>query len=906
MSVSKYKFVSPGVQVAEIDNSQIPNEPVGYGPVIIGRSERGPARPTTVNSFSDFVEVFGNPIAGGKGGDVWRDGNYTAPTYAAYAAQAWLKSASPATFVRLLGEEHPDATEDGLAGWEADSAYGLFIGSTGSGDDYGKAVLSAVFYLNSGSSIALLSGSAPATDAFVLSNAGSCGFQIGIAGPNSFEYTSSFNFDKNSERFIRKVFNTNPTLSNTEITQTDAVKPYWLGETFEKALFANLDLDTNNTAVDKQFAVLTKFSDGASWSGANYRFSSNPARTGWIFSQDLSTNTGSYDSELMTKLFRLVSLETGEWDQKNLKISISDVKAPVSDFNTYGTFTVEIRKANDSDSKPQVVERFTGCTLDPASEDYVARKIGDMYQVWDYTDNRYRWYGNYTNKSKFVRVEMNPDVEAGTTDTQLLPFGFYGPDVPIATSFTSGSAITGSKFIENVDIVGAPADMYCTFEYPTLSLREYSTLGELSSPKRAYWGVTTGRVTNYVRFDESYADMVRVRTFDVADMVPSFTFTLDDICWTGRNNVNAMYSGSSRVAGTSITAVGGSYKSVLSAEFNKFTLPMFGGFDGLDITEKEPFRNELLEGKSETDSYAYNTIKRAINTVSDPETVEYNLMAIPGVYNSGLVAHAIGVCENRADALYIADVDSGYRANTENTDDFELRQGTVASAVDYVKDTLQLNTSYGCCYYPWLQTKDTITNSLVWMPPSVLALGTFASSEKKTEIWFAPAGFNRGGLNAGAGGLPVVNIADRLNKDDRDKLYEANINPIGIFPAEGIMILGQKTLQVTRSATDRINVRRLMLYVKKEISKMASTVLFDPNVKVTWNRFVGQAEPFLNSVRSRYGLSGYTLILDETTTTPDLVDRNIVYAKIILIPTKTIEHIAIDFVISNTGASFQD
>jgi phage tail sheath protein FI len=181
-----------------------------------------------------------------------------------------------------------------------------------------------------------------------------------------------------------------------------------------------------------------------------------------------------------------------------------------------------------------------------------------------------------------------------------------------------------------------------------------------------------------------------------------------------------------------------------------------------------------------------------------------------------------------------------------------------------------------------------------------------ASSAAKSELWFAPAGFTRGGLSNGAAGLPVVQTRYRLTSKHRDSLYEANINPIAQFPAEGIVIFGQKTLQVTPSALDRINVRRLMVYVKKEISRMAATLLFDQNVDTTWNRFLSKAEPFLSSVKSRFGLTEYRVVLDETTTTPELVDRNIVYAKVFLKPARAIEFIAIDFVITNTGASFDD
>ena len=146
----------------------------------------------------------------------------------------------------------------------------------------------------------------------------------------------------------------------------------------------------------------------------------------------------------------------------------------------------------------------------------------------------------------------------------------------------------------------------------------------------------------------------------------------------------------------------------------------------------------------------------------------------------------------------------------------------------------------------------------------------------------------------------------RLTAKERDKLYEANINPIASFPSEGIVIFGQKTLQVTKSALDRINVRRLLIYLKKQISRLSTQVLFDPNVQTTWNRFIALVEPFLGSVQARFGIQEYKLVLDDTTTTPDLIDQNVMYAKIFIKPTRTIEFIALDFVVASTGASFED
>ena len=185
-------------------------------------------------------------------------------------------------------------------------------------------------------------------------------------------------------------------------------------------------------------------------------------------------------------------------------------------------------------------------------------------------------------------------------------------------------------------------------------------------------------------------------------------------------------------------------------------------------------------------------------------------------------------------------------------------------------------------------------------------LGVLASSQKASELWFAPAGFNRGGLSDGAAGIPITAVTERLTSKNRDTLYESRINPIASFPSSGIVVFGQKTLQERQSALDRINVRRLVIYLKKQISILSTQILFEQNVQATWNRFKSLIEPLLANTKVNFGITDYRLILDESTTTPDLIDQNILYAKIMVKPARAIEYIAIDFVIASTGASFDD
>jgi hypothetical protein len=333
---------------------------------------------------------------------------------------------------------------------------------------------------------------------------------------------------------------------------------------------------------------------------------------------------------------------------------------------------------------------------------------------------------------------------------------------------------------------------------------------------------------------------------------------------------------------------------------------MFGGYDGLSVKERDPFRNTRIDDVlTEVGNYTYHTLRRAIDTVADPEVIQTNMITIPGITNENITKYLLETCEARADALAIIDVKSGFQPRHESNSDIADRRGNLQSVLDNMK-ARNLNNSYGAAYYPWVRIRDDLGGTTIEVPPSVVALGVMATTERAEAVWFAPAGFQRGGLSHGAGGLPVVGVETKLTSRNRDDLYDVNINPIASFPAEGIVVFGQKTLQATRSALDRINVRRLLIFVKRGISRIASTTLFQPNVQATWNSFKSRADNFLADVKVRFGVDAFRVILDDTTTTADLIDRNIMYAKIFIKPTRAIEFIAIDFIITRSGASFED
>ena len=1001
MSITKFKFVSPGVYINEIDNSQLPRLSDPIGPVIIGRSERGPSmRPTQINSFSDFIEVFGSPIGGRKGDDVWRDGNMIGPTYAAYAAQAWLRNTNALTFVRLVGQQHEDATTAGTAGWSAGTvgtdggAYGLFVANSGSGATAKKGALAAIWYLKSGE-LALKGTAAGSTlddvtvsgsNVMVESNGNYAGFTAQIMTGSTVVHETQFNFDRTSATYIRNVFNTNPMLTNSQITSD--VETYWLGQTYDRHLVEQCgqeasgydgtagSADISDGASGEYYGFVAPLKLGSNTPGA-MTMGAREAKSGWVIGQDLTSNNSSYDAASMQKLFRFVTLSPGDWEQKNLKISLQNIKTSPNDYNKYGTFDIVIRKVDDLDNSISIVERFSACNLNPFSANFIGRKIGDRRLVWSDTERRYREYGEHANMSKFVRVELNGDIENGTADQLLLPFGFFGPPRYIGFTVSSGSApssvasdggvtmvtnsgnglaagtyqnvfgrdtdvLSGSAELSEVTggdvlvyISGSTADdgaeagdaaaagnaeigFTGSYEFPRLYLRASASQGGLSDAGDAYWGVDTTREDSSILLEDSWSDTVYPLAYGISshdadsssDTEVSFYFTLDNIINnsspTDYKPSESTWLSGSRAAGTSITAVSSSYKAVLLAGADRFTLPLYGGFEGVDVTQSEPFSNVVISSTAtDTTNYAYYSVKKAIDMCSDPEVVDMDLLCMPGLTHEGLTNHMINVAENRGDCLAIIDLANAYTPKTESTAAAESRGANVSTAVSNMRSR-GLNSSYGAAYFPWVQISDPQTAQRVWVPPSVVALGAMSYGQKTQELWFAPAGFTRGGLSEGRGGLPVIAVSERLTSSERDDLYDANINPIAQFPAEGIVIFGQKTLQVTESALDRINVRRLMIFVKREISRMAATLLFDQNVQSTWDRFTGRVNPFLASIKSRLGLMDFKVVLDNTTTTPDLIDRNIMYAKIFLKPAKAVEFIAIDFVITDSGAAFED
>ncbi len=269
---------------------------------------------------------------------------------------------------------------------------------------------------------------------------------------------------------------------------------------------------------------------------------------------------------------------------------------------------------------------------------------------------------------------------------------------------------------------------------------------------------------------------------------------------------------------------------------------------------------------------------------------DLNLLCVPGVTTAGVITGGIAYAEGRKDILFVAD--APMMLEPLDTVDFRKGEGTYTHAA--------FNSSYAALYYPWLVIYDPLTGRNKTVPPSGAVTGCIARSDEKTEVWYAPAGIDRGRI---AG---VLSLAYKAGRGERDVLYSEGINVIASFPDTGINIWGQKTLQSQSSATDRINVRRLMMHVEKAISQSSRFVVFEPHNAKTWRSLVRTIDPFMLGIKSRGGLYDYRIQCDEETNTADMIDKNQLVLRVFAKPTKTAEFIELNFVLMATGADFKE
>ncbi len=327
-----------------------------------------------------------------------------------------------------------------------------------------------------------------------------------------------------------------------------------------------------------------------------------------------------------------------------------------------------------------------------------------------------------------------------------------------------------------------------------------------------------------------------------------------------------------------------------------------GSFNGADFgtqNASHPF-NFYLETDNDTNSQGVNLAtsaatlgtggyKTAINLLKNKDEYDIDLLFLPGILDQNgsnsntIISDAINLCEERGDCFLVYD-------NTFLSD-------TVAIAKT---NTEARNSSFAAAYYPWVQIQDNTTGNFRYVPPSVVIAGVYHFNDTIGQPWFAPAGLNRGGIDS------AVQAYRKLTQGNRDDLYESNVNPIATFPGQGVTVFGQKTTQKKASALDRVNVRRLLINLKKFVANSSRGLVFEQNTTDLRNQFLNTVNPYMEQVQANQGLNAFRVVMDDSNNTPDTIDRNQLIGQIFIQPTRTAEFIVLDFVVQPTGAAFPE
>lgn len=310
----------------------------------------------------------------------------------------------------------------------------------------------------------------------------------------------------------------------------------------------------------------------------------------------------------------------------------------------------------------------------------------------------------------------------------------------------------------------------------------------------------------------------------------------------------------------------------------------------VEIWDKE---YKLSGGSNGIDGLDDDSVNEGLDDFSNPEIIDIDILCNPGWSDRSILEYGISIAEGRQDCIYIMDPPFGLKPT--QVIDWSNGTGTYAG-------TEAFDSSYAAIYYPWVKVWDAFSSDYVWLPPSGYIAGQMSYNDQVGQTWFAPAGLNRGVLSN------ISDIEFSPTKEERDQLYgNLNvINPLMNFRGKGFVIWGQKTTQRKYTALDRVNVRRLINYMKKIISASSAYYVFEPNDKYCWERWKAMVQPKLEGIKAARGLYDYRIIMDETTVTDDDIDNNRMPGIIMFKPTKTAEFIPLEFIIMRTGASFDE
>ena len=1060
--MAEQRFRSPGFFEQEIDLSARVAAPLGVPAGVVGTAERGPAFvPVTVGSLADFTAKFG-------GMDHDRFGPY--------AVREFLKNRNAVTYVRTLGagviENDTDITNAELGGFaknagtklestlrqggtpengrhgaatfitavhktRADGAGSEMAGFPVFSDNHSFDVVDNLVHLvraqiltDEGTRVipAAVGGDgvspvAPGDEAALRAanarkvTASAAGrFTLWITQDANGERVSTDNgkayvvsLDPNDSMYIAKVLNTDPDQFTElkHLLHLDFAVEDELASTKDQKVGVYIGAP----AVAQGAGYLKGTMSSEIFGRLDSRF--RTARTPYIISQPFGES--EYD------LFYFEAIDDGAIGNELYKVSIANLRKSSDPNNPYGTFDVQVRAFGDTDTNLEILEAYPACDLNPASENYIGKKIGDKkvfynFNAADEDDRGLAISGKSPNKSSRIRVRIHGDVENKEIPAETLPFGFRGvPVLKTSRSLSDQNAAPGAFAGIAQDMAGDRTDAVLFPDsgvadgaddlqfsiVPPLPLRFKCTRGAvgkeapIGSPgeneradSRLYWGVKFERmpvsssadqgsvsdavmnpnagglpnalVSSYAKF-HGIAKLDALVTGSGADHFNNNKFTLARVALANHADKSTPGAELNEVTGTAKdhmrdaayirngvpdttyytipdAAMHGddatkrdrvTFGSMINnksatvfnrfAEYAKFTTMFYGGFDGVNFLDRD---NRVMNDKASssdaggkaTDSTpaiglkshvagkgnknnVVASFKEAVDIITNPMASRINILAIPGMRDAFISDHALEAVKSYSMAIYLMDIIKYGTGGTRLFDGDTTKVDVQETAEQF--EGRVIDNNYGAAYFPDVDLLDTTSNEVVAVPASVAAIGALGFNDRVAYPWFAPAGFNRGALES------VTNVDVRLNSADRDLLYDARINPIAVFPTGGFVIFGQKTLQVAKSALDRVNVRRLLLEVKRLVSGVATKLLFEQNNDQTRQRFVNQVTPLLTLIQAQAGIEKFGVVCDNTNNTEADRESNRMNGRIILVPTRAVEFIAIDFIVTNSGVSFE-
>ena len=995
--MAELTFRSPGVSAREIDLTGPTNvTPSGVPAGIIGTANQGPAFvPVTLGSQQDFVTKFGET-----------DGEKFGPL----AVIEWLSNAQSVTYMRVLGagdgkkrtttgdnpgkvtnagfvvgaeqvqgaglvSRNTKAVDSGPAGrlhflgcFMSESAGSTIFSSAGiqrSGENLAHPILRGVLLAASGV-VPMLSASFAASSTKPSSTvaATAAGPQGAITGSvdltgaqqdfvlllNGHVDTAQYpnlitaSFDVDAPNYFGNVLNTDPL--RVEDAGHLLYTRYDIHPAFATVTGSGIIAASTLTPGDKEPVAFLLTSSLARNAGSttipnfeNFEDRFRTPETPYVISQKFGGNP--------VNLFKVYALSDGAFANTKFKISIRNIAKSNSLTDKYGTFDLLVREYGDTDDNPAVLEQFTNLSLNPSSDRYIAKIIGDQHVYWDFDKNddsqRLVFDGNFPNLSNLIRVEMTTTVDDAEVDSTSLPVGFRGPRHLV----TSGSSImvtpptAGGGFNANQHL------SYRRLVEPPVPFRESVKTGV--TPKddvntSFYWGVQFVRKT---KLAEPNLSLVADKTIDgFAKYFPRFhttnqnpsvgdnagtadsagtvydsdrfnnnVFTLENVkVRTGSNGiadpkewVSASYVrqggiSADAAAKTRALSVATDFGDATVKTYAKFSFFVQGGFDGVNIFDSNKAKllntaivREMTDAaQGQNDGPTVSAYTKALDIMQETSEVDIKLLAVPGIRHSIVTDKGVSVVENRFDALFIMDVEERDALNTVVT---SSAQNVNVANTAATFTSRALDSSFAAAYFPDVVMQDPFTLTNVQVPPSVAVLGAMSLNDKIAHPWFAPAGFTRGALQS------TLETSLNLSRNNLDVLYDTRINPITSYPGQtGPVIWGQKTLLGVQSALDRVNVRRLLIEVRRQVKELSNRVIFEPNRASTLSRFEALVRPRLQRIQELQGVERYQVRIDTTTTTQADIENNTIRGKIFLQPTRSIEFVALDFVITNAGA----